>query len=114
MNDQTRFNGFAQPDFISQQYPWGKTSGDLMTDIQLVRNQRYPRAVKTPRRRYREICKGMASVVAKVEPGIVIQLMSQQSVFGLAESHIRIQRCFVDGAERLIFCGALNWADIGQ
>ena len=85
-----------------------------MANIQLMRYQRDPRAIEAARRCYSQICKGMPRVVTQVEPGIVIQLMRQQSIFGLAESYIGIQRGFVDGTKSLIFFATLNRAGIGQ
>ena len=39
MQDQAGFNSFPQAHFIGKQYPWGKTVGHLVSDIQLVTNQ---------------------------------------------------------------------------
>gem|GEM_PF-3530119 len=98
MDDQAGFDGLAQTYLVGQQHARGDAVGDLLGNVQLVRDGLCTHATQAPQRGLQLGTLVLQGVVAQAEPGQRVDLAGEEAVAGQAELDEVRQLGFRQGA----------------
>ena len=86
VQNEPRFDRFAQPHFVGQQHPRPLPGSHLICDKHLVRKQIHPSTKKSPNRAAQHFGALAQSLSAQIECVKFVHLPSQKTLLGAAEA----------------------------
>lgn len=94
MENQTGFDGFAQPDFIRQHHAGRVPSGDFMGDVKLVRNQVNAPAHETTHGGLARTVQPREGAPPEIKRREVVKSSGEQTLLRSVQTKLLAQLCF--------------------